>query len=98
QARKAHSLHCSSSSHKAGFVGALKRKATAGVAPRWLRLILLAILMIHYGAALIQYIELSCFQGDGKIPQRPVVETVDVLDGVAHIHGDLLPRHEAQIP
>ena len=33
QARKAHSLHCSSSSHKAGFVGALKRKATAGGGP-----------------------------------------------------------------
>ena len=74
------------------------RKATAGVAPRWLRLILLAILMIHYGATLIQYIELSCFLGDGKFPQRPIVETVDVLDGIAHVHGDLLPGHEAQIP
>ena len=54
--------------------------------------------MIHYGATLIQYIELSCFLGDGKFPQRPIVETVDVLDGIAHIHGDLLPGHEAQIP
>ena len=48
--------------------GSPKRKATAGVAPRWLRLILLAILMIHYGATLIQYIELSCFPGGREIP------------------------------
>ena len=68
----------------AGSIGPIKLDQAAGA-------VILADPVSYTHLTLIQYIELSCFLGDGKFPQRPVVQAVNVLNGVAHVHGDLLP-------
>ena len=72
-----------------------KRKALQDCSARLVPCPVFLILTISQGQGVLQWLLVAYF-GNGV--QRPVVEPVQPPKLISHVHGDLLPGFEAQIP